>query len=138
MVESTLYQRKYTQVIRLENKSFSVCGLGYLGGLITPPSESAYAEGDTGIVIPGDDDRQLSVVYPRFNFLVYSVDTFVPLIDLHQGKYWLPNANRGHEIPKIKGLHTGGLLRLYLWIHILMGWLLSTLLVVGLTGLVRT
>jgi sRNA-binding regulator protein Hfq len=113
-------------------------GIGYLGGLITPHSESAYSKGDTGIVIPGDDERKLYEVYPRFNFLVYSVDTFVPLIDLHQGKYWLPNANLGHELFKIKGLHTGGLLRLYLWIHILMGWLLSTLLVVGLTGLVRT
>ena len=66
---------------------------------------------------------------------MYSVDTFVPLIDLHQSKYWLPNAKRGN---KLLGLHIGGLLRLYLWIHIVMGWALTTLLVVGLTGLVRT
>jgi sRNA-binding regulator protein Hfq len=104
-------------------------GIGYLGGLITPHSKSAYVERNTGIVVPGDDDRYLSDVYPRYNFLIYSVDTFVPLIDLHQGKYWLPNANRGPA---------GRLLRFYLWFHISMGWALSTLLVVGLTGLVRT
>ncbi len=59
---------------------------------------------------------------PTFNALVYSLDTFVPLVDLHQAKYRLP---------------TGPGLRLYLWIHISSGWLLTTLLVVGLTGLVR-
>jgi sRNA-binding regulator protein Hfq len=110
-------------------------GIGYWGGLITPQSESAYVERDTKIVITGDDKRNLSDVYPRFNFLVYSVDTFVPLIDLHQAKYWLPNANRGPELLNIKA---GGLLRLYLWVHITMGWAITMLLVAGLTGLIRT
>ena len=59
---------------------------------------------------------------PTFNAFVYSLDTFVPLVDLHQAKYRLP---------------TGPGLRLYLWIHISSGWVLTTLLVVGLTGLVR-
>lgn len=114
--------------------------IGYWGGVITPHSESAYVERDTGIVVPGDGDHQLSDVYPRFNFFVYSVDTFVPLIDLHQAKYWLPNANLGHELFNIKGLvlNTGGLMRLCFWIHIAFGWILTTLLVAGLTGLVRT
>lgn len=112
-------------------------GLGYWGGIITPHSESAYVKGDTGITIPGDE-RNLSDVYPKFHFLLYSVDTFVPLIDLHQSKYWLPNANRGPELFNIKGWHTGGLLRFYLWFHIFMGWALTTLLVVGLTGKMRT
>jgi len=115
-------------------------GVGYWCGLITPQSESAYVQRDTKIVVPGDDERQLSDVYPRFNFLVYSVDVFVPLVDLHQAKYWLPNANRGPELLHIKGfsLHIGGVLRSYMWIHICLGWILTTLLVVGLTGLVRT
>jgi len=112
-------------------------GLGYRGGLITPHSESSYVKKSGSTVDCGTKSRELSDVYPKFNFLVYSIDTFVPLVDLHQSKYWLPNANRGHEVSKIKGLHAGGLLRLYLWIHIVLGWLLSTLLVVGLTGLVR-
>jgi hypothetical protein len=60
---------------------------------------------------------------PKFNSLVYSIDTFVPLVNLYQAKYWLPN-NR--------------FLRLYHWVHIAFGWILTTLLVVGLTGLVRT
>ena len=59
---------------------------------------------------------------PAFNTFVYSLDSFVPLIDLHQAKYRLP-ISRG--------------LRVYLWLHIASGWILTTLLVVGLTGLVR-
>ncbi|MBW7992103.1 MAG: hypothetical protein FVQ84_19105 [Planctomycetes bacterium] len=115
-------------------------GIGYQKGLITPQRGSAYIQRHTGIVIPFDNDRQLSDIYPKFNFLMYSFDAFVPLIDLHQAKYWLPNANRGPELLNISGfgLHTGGLLRFYLWIHIIMGWLLTTLLIVGLSGLIRT
>ena len=59
---------------------------------------------------------------PLFNPIVYSLDSFVPLIDLHQAKYWLP---------------TGLLLRTYHWLHIIAGWALTSLLVVGMTRLVR-
>ena len=115
-------------------------GIGYWGGLVTPQNESAYVERSVTTVDGGADTRELSDVYPKFNFLVYSLDVFVPLIDLHQAKYWLPNANRGLELLNIKGfsLHTGGMLRLYLWIHITMGWAITMLLVAGLTGLIRT
>jgi len=117
-----------------------VFGIGYCGGLITPQNESAYVKTSVTTVDGGADTRELSDVYPRFNFLVYSFDVFVPLIDLHQAKYWLPNANRGLELLRIKGfaLHTGGMLRLYLWVHITMGWAITMLLVAGLTGLIRT
>ncbi len=117
-----------------------IFGFGYFRGLITPDSESAYVEKGSGIDFPGDKSRQLSKVYPKFNYFMYSIDVFVPLIDLHQAKYWLPNAISGHELFNINGfkLHTGGLLRIYLWIHLIMGWTLTTMLVVGLTGLIRT
>ncbi len=115
-------------------------GIGYWGGLLTPQNESAYVKTSVTTVDGGAETRELSDVYPRFNFLVYSLDVFVPLIDLHQAKYWLPNASRGPKLLSIKefGLHTGGLLRLYLWVHITMGWAITMLLVAGLTGLIRT
>jgi hypothetical protein len=118
-------------------------GIGYLNGLVTPQTESAYVKRDTKMIVdPGDNTQHISDVYPKFNFFVYSVDLFVPLVDLHQSRYMLPNANRGKELElfKIIGfpVHTGVLLRLYMWIHITLGWMLTSLLVVGLTGLVRT
>ncbi len=42
--------------------------------------------------------------YPRFNPFFYSLDVFVPIVDLHQQSYWLPNANRGDEIIKIPSI----------------------------------
>ncbi len=60
-------------------------------------------------------------------------------MDLHQQSYWLPNANRGGEIPLILfKCKTGVLLRWYFWFHIVCGWILTSLWVAGFTGLVRS
>ena len=112
-----------------------VFGIGSRAGLIVPTKGDAYISDDRG------EDRRLSDDYPRFDAgvfsldtVVYSLDVFVPLVDLHMASYWLPNANRGSVV---MGLRTGAFLRVYLWFHILAGWVLTTLFVVGLTGLVR-
>jgi hypothetical protein len=59
---------------------------------------------------------------PRFNSFWYSLDTFLPIIDFKQADYWLPTSSG---------------MRWYSWIQTAFGWLLSTALVAGLTGLVR-
>ncbi|MFH1716155.1 MAG: hypothetical protein ABIF19_02290 [Planctomycetota bacterium] len=114
---------------------------GYSHGLITPPSESAYTDYRAGAVPdPGDPNLAISGVYPVFNSLFYSIDTFVPVVDFHQGRYWLPNANRGSEIIPWGPwpLCWGGLLLFWLWFETICGWVLTTLFLVGFTGLVRT
>lgn len=101
-------------------------GIGRLTKVVTPTHMDAYNE-----------DGDISENYPKFNFLVYSVDMFVPLVNLHQAEYWLPNANKGFVMwPWGVTIRWGGFLRMYLWFHIAAGWVLTTLLVVGLTGLV--
>jgi hypothetical protein len=87
-----------------------------------------------------DDDRG----YPAFQALIYSFDSFAPLIDLHQATYWLPGADRGRAIPAwmraggtLPALTTGGLLRIFLWFHIVSGWTVTTLLAAGLSGLIK-
>ncbi len=117
-----------------------VFGFGAKYGLITPAQGWAYKTDATGVnVLKGE--------YPAFNFWVYSIDTFIPLVDLQQSKYWLPNAKMGNtyeSIIKLKFINptwmqikSGGAIRVYLWFHIAFGWILTTLFVVGLTGLVR-
>ena len=72
--------------------------------------------------------------YPKFNKFIYSLDTFLPIVDLKEKSYWLPNANKtltGSTFPY------GEAVRIYLWIHILLGWILTTLWVAGFSGLVR-
>ena len=63
----------------------------------------------------------------KFNSLIYSIDTFVPLVNLHQQDYWLPDATK----------RFGRILRMYLWFQIIMGWFCSTLAIAGIAGLVQ-
>jgi hypothetical protein len=92
-----------------------VFAYAYNHDIITPSDEKAY--------VPGT--RQLTELYPRFNAFVYSLEMFVPLLKLGMSQYWAPNATRSTPLPlcnqrlQITG---GGLLRGYLWLHIIAGW----------------
>jgi hypothetical protein len=107
---------------------------GYGARLITPTSESAYES----FVSTGTPPKY----YPPFSSLVYSLENFLPVVDLHQGAFWRPNP---HHRPGDSGrmLKWSGetapakLLRWYLWLHILAGWTITPLLFAGLTGLLR-
>ncbi|UJB72970.1 hypothetical protein HRE53_30015 (plasmid) [Acaryochloris sp. 'Moss Beach'] len=85
------------------------------------------------------EQKEVSNNYPAFNPLIYSIDTFVPIIDFHQQKYWLPNANKEIELQRnsFKIKISGSSLRWYLWFHITFGWIFTSLWVAGFTGLVR-
>jgi len=96
--------------------------------------------------------RQQTAFYPAFNRWLYSLDTFVPIINFGQKDYWGPQV-ACNTFVAIKG--GGGLaspdpphgiglcvreirvLYLYRWVHIFVGWVLITLAVTGFTGLVR-
>ncbi len=75
---------------------------------------------------------------PRFHALIYSLDTFTPLIDLHQAEHWLPDPKSG-SILHVRGcaLRTGQMVRWYHWLHIIAGWVISTLVAIGVSGVVR-
>jgi hypothetical protein len=108
---------------------------GHEHGWITPTKAEAYEE---------KGSLKISVNYPVFNSLIYSMENFVPLIKLQVADSYAPNANLGkmhtivffHSIPPLS-TRNGSLLRDYLWFHIIAGWFLTTLWVGGLTGLIR-
>ena len=102
-------------------------GLGYRERAITPTEPAAY----DAFVENGEPPRH----YPPFNAVVYSLENFLPLVDLHQGTYWRPNPRHGMG-GRMRAL-SGTLLRWYLWVHILAGWIITPLLAAGLSGLVR-
>jgi hypothetical protein len=114
--------------------------LGARGGLMTPTEDRKSFEEKNGRC-------KRSELYPKFNPFFYYLETFVPLMQLALSRYWMPNANRGTRL-SIRGRQlciggiqlptTGGCLRFYLWFHIILGWFLTTLWVIGLTGLVKT
>ena len=64
-------------------------GWGYRMRIITPTEEAAYRE----FVASGDAPPH----YPVFNPLVYSLENFLPVVELHQDKYWRPNPR--HRVP---------------------------------------
>jgi len=74
--------------------------------------------------------------YQRFSAFVYSADVLLPIIDFHQETTWLPDSTKHVDLWGLVSI-AGAWLRWYLWFHIAMGWILTTLLVVGLTGIVR-
>jgi len=101
------------------------------------------------LILPSDDKEysfnagvlKVKKSHPVFNPFIYSLEMFVPLVKLGMDEYWRPSAERGYALfgTRQKTLLTSdGLLRCYLWIHILAGWILTTLWVGGLTGLVKT
>jgi hypothetical protein len=94
-------------------------------------------EGEAGVVSP---------TYPRFNAIVYSLDVFLPFVDLNQVCYWIPGEKPGKPRKSRNCLmHLGpyslkvsGLLHCYLWFQTLAGWTLCTLLAAAVTGIVQS
>jgi hypothetical protein len=88
---------------------------------------------------PESVPHSLEASYEEFHPLLYSLDVFLPFVDLHQEHYWWPDAKAsgnfavfGHGMPV-----SGRMLRYYLWLQVIAGWLLSAIFVAGVTGLLR-
>jgi hypothetical protein len=113
---------------------------GFNHDLIAPASDNAYAKAPDGQMIEENGRPKLSERYPVFNAFVYSLESFVPLLKLDQSANWRPNANRRSQVTIGRRTmpFTGGFLRAYLYIHIALGWLLTSLWVGAITGLVKT
>jgi len=103
---------------------------GYRARLVTPIDGAAYNVFiDSGAAPPH---------YPPFHPLMYALENFLPVVELHQGEYWRPNPLHRVRLGSLDlGVVPGKLLLWYLWLHILAGWTLTPLLFAGLSGLVR-
>lgn len=99
-----------------------------------------FCEGQTVFVrtlssdFAAPDGKDISAIYPAFNPFLYSLDTFLPILNLGTEPYWRPNENywvawRGIEWP-IGHL----LLAIYVFEQIF-GALLVSLMITGFTGL---
>src|SRR6266849_7642360 len=96
-------------------------------------------------------DKEKPEHFRPFNSFVYSLETFLPLVDLHQAKHWAPDPEIRQLRPPAPvaafkplskyqhqfGPAFGRRLRWYLWIHILAGWFFTSMLIAGITGLVQ-
>lgn len=76
-----------------------------------------------GFLVPPKPDAK---TVSEFSAIGYSLDAFLPIINLHQEELWVPS-----------GFGGGRWIQYYYWVHICLGWALITLGVAGFTGLVR-
>jgi hypothetical protein len=67
------------------------------------------------------------IINPIFNPFVYSLDVFLPIVDLHHESAWSP----------ISTAEFGKFVQSFIYFQILAGWLFTTLAVAAVTGLVR-
>jgi sRNA-binding regulator protein Hfq len=96
----------------------------YSSGVMQPTREGVYLQREYRSCLncgrPAGDC--LPREYPRFFSFIYSVDAFVPFVNLHQENYWLPQ-QVAYEA--------------YLWFHIFFGWLVTSLGLVAVTGILK-
>jgi uncharacterized protein YjbI with pentapeptide repeats len=105
-----------------------------------PPPVFIRAEADdvtaaTNISDLAQADPFLSRVYPDFNPLLYSLDVFVPVLDLGMDRYWRPNPNHLRPAWGETLWMTGSALY---WLTILqrfLGAILIAIMVTSFTGL---
>ncbi len=73
---------------------------------------------------------------PSFQSLAYSLDVFVPILDLGQAGGWIPNPEAGRHLASgpTGDLRTGGVLLALYWLEIAMGWSVSSVLVGTITA----
>ena len=69
--------------------------------------------------------------HPPFQPFIYSMDIFIPLFNLHQEPYWYPKPSANAHIA------WRFILPVWYWFEIFMGWILTSLLVLTITGLLR-
>jgi hypothetical protein len=92
---------------------------------------------------------------PPFSAFWYSLDTFLPIVDLRQKDRWMPDLHSKATVRDAirepfkerkegegasEGQEAGNLgkwLRIYLWFHTLLGWLLMSLFAGAITGILH-
>lgn len=75
----------------------------------------------------------LPIEYTPFSPFWYALDTLIPLVDLGQETAWSPSPIDQSIIKDF----WGWAVLIYLYAHIIMGWVLTTLTVVALTGVIK-
>jgi hypothetical protein len=96
---------------------------GYFSGAMAPTEKEAYH-------FFGDHGRAPDY-YQRFTASIYSLENSLPFVNLGQKDHWTPDPNpQGSRwMP--------GFLRWFRWGQVLLGWVLATFFVAGVTGVVR-
>ena len=128
-----------------------VVGAGLFGfadesGRIVPHQPAAlasvkYQYGRVPAETPGETVARKFSGYPEFSPFWFSVDIFVPFLNLHQESFWYPAPDGGRPHwwarDKDEGHSYWFLLEWWYWLQITVGWILSSLLLLSATTVLR-
>ena len=98
----------------------------------------ALSDGYKMQVAPDGDMRPTQAAlpeYPAFNPLVFSLDVFTPSAVFHQEDSWGPRSGGGDW--KDFDVDILWFLTLWYWLEVAMGWILTSMLLLSITGLLR-
>ena len=98
----------------------------------------ALSDGYKMQVVPNGDMRPTQAAppeYPAFNPLMFSLDVFTPSAVFHQEDSWGPRSGGGDW--KDFDVDILWLLTLWYWVEVAMGWILTSMLLLSVTGLLR-
>lgn len=89
--------------------------------------------------------------YSEFNALVFATDTILPIIELGQNEAWEPTTKRAPDAPALPTdfsvnsicmwtldyAFSAGLHRLIFWVEEIVGWVLVSLFIAGMSGMIK-
>ena len=101
-------------------------------GLLTSAEWTACTASDPELTAQCWTEKPPGSDYERFNAAFYSLDVFLPLVELEQELYWSPAAERGGAF---LGISVGSWAWGYRIFHELLGYILSGFAIVGFTKL---
>ena len=95
--------------------------------LVAEQNNAFEAAQNATLLHPAPSATRCEDSYPCFSPLGYTIDTVIPLINVHQVDYWAPNADSSWGLACVYATYAGTAL----------GWLFATLALAGATGIVR-
>ncbi len=141
--------------------TFAQVPTGHLPSITTMASVAASGDASMPMHTARDVPKRVSQLpgsYEGFCALVYSIDTFVPIIDLGQRSRWKPIDRPEDAVKLPKPSNSSvlmcvicdpsaltswlpsppvGLVLFFRWVYIVLGWIFTVLFAAGVSGLVR-
>jgi hypothetical protein len=125
-----------------ENAIWGLFGITGIGALIY------WRAKRMGMMVPSDKDAYVKFKstpsalpshYPRLHPVVFSLENTFPLVKLGQTERWQCDPEPGETSNSRRGqfFSLGRLLRSAIWIQIILGWLLATLFLAAVSGIVQ-
>ena len=108
------------------------------GNIVPTHPVVMLSENYRGKIAPDGDLLPTQAVkpeYPAFNPLVFSLDVFTPSAVFHQEDSWGPRSGGGDWTDF--DVDILWLLTLWYWLEVAMGWILTSILLLSVTGLLR-